>query len=120
MRLDGLLAADGGSGGYYNGGGGSGGAVLVAAPRIDGYGRLSARGGNAHRAEGSGGGGRICVWQGIALADAEARLARGDAGAMRSGAIPATLRLDVAPGGAPSGPETAPAAGTCEVLEPVP
>jgi len=120
IRVDGLLAADGGAGAYYNGGGGSGGSLWVAAPRVGGSGRLSARGGSAHRDEGGGGGGRIGVWQGIALADAEARLAQGDAGAMRTGVLPGTLRIDVAPGGDSSGTATAPEAGTCEILEPLP
>jgi hypothetical protein len=81
LRVDGLVTADGWFGSYYRGSAGSGGSIFLAAPRVTGSGRLSARGGRglgespATTIISSGGGGRIAVWHHLPLSEIEARLA---------------------------------------------
>ncbi|MBM4320461.1 MAG: hypothetical protein FJ125_10995 [Deltaproteobacteria bacterium] len=72
LRVDGLIAANGGGGrigicvaGDMGGGGGAGGSLLLEAGRLEGAGRITARGGSGgdglNRDGGGGGGGRIAI-----------------------------------------------------------
>src|SRR6185436_15011304 len=63
VRVDGEIVSDGGNGNGASSGGGAGGAIRLTAARLEGSGRIEARGGAGTNFNftGGGGGGRIAV-----------------------------------------------------------